>query len=245
MPTARGGSFSFPILGFLCDFIIALVDTTHSGYKIVPRYSKKHTMRNFNQPFDVAEILPFVHAETRQSRNTVKSEFGVLKMFKNRRQAGYLLSKKVRALDFRAKSDRLQAVVYGLSESAMPIAAEIALALNCPLKPLFSGDLPRLGDSCGDPKTVSIIVDDGINSAKALGLVDFLKQYSARIVVAAPVITLDAFRKLETCLDSCVSLVTPERTNGICDYYMNFELVTDKDVSSILNECNGSFLRSA
>lgn len=85
-----------------------------------------------------------------------------------------------------------------------------------------------------------ILVDDGIaTGASCHAAIRYLKQLHARsIVVAAPVISVDAFRKLRLLVDDIVTVAFPSVLRSVGSWYKNFEPITDEEVQACLHATN-------
>jgi putative phosphoribosyl transferase len=84
-------------------------------------------------------------------------------------------------------------------------------------------------------KTV-ILVDDGIATGNTvLGAVEIVKkQQPAKIIVAVPVASYSAVRKLSARADEVVVLSIPEEFYGVGQFYFDFTQVTDEEVMADL-----------
>ncbi len=97
-------------------------------------------------------------------------------------------------------------------------------------------DLYRNGRSPLDVngKTV-ILVDDGIaTGATILSAIKYLKRHGARIILAVPVASQDALRKVEGEVDQSVVLEVPEYFQAVGQFYQQFEAVSDEEVVQLL-----------
>ncbi|MDP3758383.1 MAG: phosphoribosyltransferase family protein [Candidatus Daviesbacteria bacterium] len=84
-------------------------------------------------------------------------------------------------------------------------------------------------------KTV-ILVDDGIATGSTiLSAIKYLKRHGASIILAIPVASQDALRKIENEVDKSVVLETPEYFQAVGQFYHQFEAVTDEEVIQLLN----------
>ncbi len=166
-------------------------------------------------------------------------------MFRNRKQAGFLLSKKLRTREVFSSVEDLPIAVFALSVSSLPIAAEIASSLNCSLKLL----MPGAGISNDLRITCAILVDDGIDidnvNFAILAAKDLRRLNPDKIIVAAPVMATDAYTQIRAYADDCVAILMPERKKGISEYFMSFEEISDFQIPTILNDCNGDQICSA
>jgi predicted phosphoribosyltransferase len=90
----------------------------------------------------------------------------------------------------------------------------------------------------GDPEPENpagrtvIIVDDGVATGNTLlATIKILKKSGpARIVIAAPVMSLSAYNRLQTEADEVVALLVPEIFHGVGLFYNDFTQVTDEEV---------------
>lgn len=98
---------------------------------------------------------------------------------------------------------------------------------------LFRGNRP-FPDLTG--KTV-IVVDDGLaTGASMLAAVDALKaRRPQRVIVAAPVGSVEACRTLRGVVDRCLCVFTPEPFYGVGMWYEDFEQTTDAEVILLLD----------
>lgn len=81
-----------------------------------------------------------------------------------------------------------------------------------------------------------ILVDDGIaTGATILSAIKYLKRHGARIVLAVPVASQEALRKMEGEVDQSVVLETPEYFAAVGQFYHQFEPVTDEEVIQLTN----------
>lgn len=207
--------------------------------------------------------------------------------YQNRTEAGRLLATQLA----RYKSNP-DVVVLGLTRGGVPVAAEVASALNAPLDVVVVRKLgvpfqPELamGAIAGDGTLVldkdlvhalhikdkevdavltkeraelerrerlyrgggpalelkdriAILVDDGLATGSTmLAAVAFAKRrLTRRIVVAAPVASVDAVEKIRGKVDECVSLATPELFLAVGAWYRNFLPVNDGEVINLIEE---------
>lgn len=81
-----------------------------------------------------------------------------------------------------------------------------------------------------------ILVDDGIaTGATILAAVRYLKRHGARIVLAVPVASQEALRKMEGEVDQSVVLEAPEYFQAVGQFYHQFEPVTDEEVVQLMD----------
>jgi predicted phosphoribosyltransferase len=82
-----------------------------------------------------------------------------------------------------------------------------------------------------------IIVDDGLATGSTMrAAVSALKRLEpAKIIVAAPVASYETCESFKTEVDSsCISVMTPERFDGVGKWYRDFSQTTDEEVCSLL-----------
>jgi len=85
-----------------------------------------------------------------------------------------------------------------------------------------------------------ILVDDGIaTGATCHAAIRYLKQQHARsIVVASPVISVEAFRKLRLLVDDIVTVALPTVLRSVSSWYKEFEQVTNEEILACLHAMN-------
>ena len=86
-------------------------------------------------------------------------------------------------------------------------------------------------------KTV-IIIDDGIATGNTLmGTINILrKSKPGKIVIAVPVASESAVKKLSKEVDEVIALLIPEEFHGVGSFYLDFEQVTDEEVILYLDK---------
>jgi putative phosphoribosyl transferase len=86
-------------------------------------------------------------------------------------------------------------------------------------------------------KTV-ILIDDGIATGNTiLASVEILrKQHPAKIIVAVPVASYSAVRKLSSKADEVIVLSIPEEFYGVGQFYFDFTQVSDEEVMTDLKK---------
>jgi putative phosphoribosyl transferase len=86
-------------------------------------------------------------------------------------------------------------------------------------------------------KTV-IIIDDGIATGNTLmGTINILrKSKPGKIVIAVPVASESAVKKLSKEVDEVIALLIPEEFHGVGSFYLDFEQVTDEEVVLYLDK---------
>jgi putative phosphoribosyl transferase len=86
-------------------------------------------------------------------------------------------------------------------------------------------------------KTV-ILTDDGVATGQTLlSTVDLLKRDNpAKIIVAVPVSSPEAMRKIEEQVDEAICLTCPEKFNSVGQFYEKFDQVSDEDAIGLLHD---------
>lgn len=80
-----------------------------------------------------------------------------------------------------------------------------------------------------------ILVDDGIaTGSTTLAAVKYLKRHGAKIILAVPVASQEAIKKVKNEVEECVILETPEYFQAVGQFYHEFEAVTDEEVIQCL-----------
>lgn len=83
-------------------------------------------------------------------------------------------------------------------------------------------------------KTV-ILTDDGMATGSTiLAAVKYLKRHGAKIILAMPVTSSDALKKVEREVESSVILEIPEYFAAVGQFYQQFEAVPDAEVVQLL-----------
>ncbi|MDO8573755.1 MAG: phosphoribosyltransferase family protein [Candidatus Daviesbacteria bacterium] len=84
-------------------------------------------------------------------------------------------------------------------------------------------------------KTI-ILADDGMaTGSTTLAAVKYLKRHGAKIILAVPVASSSALKKVENEVESNVVLQIPEYFQAVGQFYSQFESVTDEEVIELLN----------
>lgn len=201
--------------------------------------------------------------------------------FTNRYDAG----KKLASLLLEYKNDN--GIVLAIPRGGVPVAAEIARALNFPLgivlvrkighptnkeysigaaslydffitdregvtenyiadelksvrtilnsmNESFNIDTPKLNLN---KKTV-VLVDDGVATGNTIvASVKLLKlQKPARLIIAVPVATKDAIKKMAKIADEVITIISPEYLPSIGSFYEEFEQASNEEVKQLLKE---------
>lgn len=86
-------------------------------------------------------------------------------------------------------------------------------------------------------KTV-IVIDDGIATGNTLmGTINILrKSKPGKIIIAVPVASESAVKKLSKEVDEVIALLIPEEFHGVGSFYLDFEQVTDEEVILYLDK---------
>lgn len=84
-------------------------------------------------------------------------------------------------------------------------------------------------------KTV-ILTDDGMaTGSTTLAAVKYLKRHGAKIILAVPVTSADALKKVENEVDKSVILQIPGNFAAVGQFYSQFEVTSDKEVVRTLS----------
>jgi predicted phosphoribosyltransferase len=150
-------------------------------------------------------------------------------LFRNLKEAGQLLAGRLSRQGF------AQPVVRARSASAVPVAFEVALALDAPLGLIGTGDVAREPTVEFAGRTL-IVVDHSLFCGSGLRAeLDLLRlKGPRRIVVAVPVAAPEAIRELERAADCVVALLRPERLGDAGPFYEEFVAPSAEDVSTLL-----------
>ena len=143
--------------------------------------------------------------------------------FADRRDAGRRLAAELLSLA------QERPIVVALPRGGVPVAVEVAKALDAPLDILAVRE-----------RTV-IVVDDGL----ATGLSDLAairalrKRGARRIVVAVPVGSRESVAMLGEEADQVLCLMIPDRLYGVGLWYEDFAPVSDEEVLALLEQAGG------
>jgi predicted phosphoribosyltransferase len=150
-------------------------------------------------------------------------------LFRNLKEAGQLLAGRLSRQGF------AQPVVLARSASAVPVAFEVALALDAPLDLLGSGTAAPQPSIELAGRTL-IVVDHSLFRGSGLRaeLELLRRQGPRRIVVAVPVAAPEAIRELDPAADCVVTLLRPERPGDDGPFYEDFAAPSAEDVSTLL-----------
>ena len=89
-----------------------------------------------------------------------------------------------------------------------------------------------------------ILVDDGLATGATMyaAIVALQREHVARVVVAVPVASREACEALASTADEVVSVLVPERFDGVGRWYMNFEQTTDDEVRMLLERAAALYM---
>lgn len=80
-----------------------------------------------------------------------------------------------------------------------------------------------------------ILVDDGVaTGATTLAAIKYLKRHGAKVILAVPIASKDAWEKLSKEADESIVLEIPENFQAVGQFYQQFEPVTDQEVVQYL-----------
>ena len=132
--------------------------------------------------------------------------------FDDRKDAGRQLAKRLQRF-----AGRRDVIVVGLSQAGMPVAFEVARAINAPLQSLDEAELNG---------AIVIVVDDGLASEvdMALAVGALRSRHPAKIVAAAPVGAADVCARLRCVADDCVLALAPFPLRRVDDWYSDFSV---------------------
>jgi predicted phosphoribosyltransferase len=148
-------------------------------------------------------------------------------IFQDRRDAGTKLAQTLQGF-----AELPDVVVLALSPGGVPIAYEIATALQVPLEVL------HVGIDVGG-HTV-IVVDDGLPRGSVMrAAVAVLRVLRADlIVVAVPVADPAALADVHPHADEIVSVLTPDVFGRVGDWYRDFAPPSDDEVRMLLEDAD-------
>lgn len=91
-----------------------------------------------------------------------------------------------------------------------------------------------------------ILVDDGIATGASIKAAIFaLKKFNlSELIIATPILPPSALEELTLLVNKIVYLSAPEPFFGVGKWYMDFPQTTDKEVISLLQRANASYLES-
>jgi len=162
-------------------------------------------------------------------------------MFHDRREAGRKLAERLRAF----AHDR-SVVVLGMPRGGVPVAYEVARALEAPLDVYVPRDFEasevedeayRFGRPPLDvARRTVILVDDGLAASDAMiaAARELREHRCARVVVAVPIASPDACAEVAACVDGIVCAHTPASFLAVGLWYEEFPRTTDSDVRRLL-----------
>lgn len=85
-----------------------------------------------------------------------------------------------------------------------------------------------------DQKTV-ILVDDGMaTGSTTLSAIKYLKRHGAKVILAVPVASQEALKKIKDECEEIMILHTPEYFQAVGQFYQEFESVEDEEVVQLL-----------
>jgi putative phosphoribosyl transferase len=179
-------------------------------------------------------------------------------IFRDRAEAGRLLAAKLREY-----ANRSDVVVLALPRGGVPVAFEVARALNAPLdvfvvrklgvpgheelamgaiascgvRVLNQHVLRALGISAGVVDLV-ILVDDGLatGSSMRVAAIALKQKPPVEIVAAVPVGALETCAEFESEVDKVVCATTPEPFRAVGEWYRDFSQTSDDEVRDLLSE---------
>jgi putative phosphoribosyl transferase len=164
--------------------------------------------------------------------------------FVDRTEAGQLLAAKLKPY-----ANRSDVIVLGLPRRGVPVAFEVAKALDLPLDiclvrklgvPGHLGNRSYRGDRPSPnlkDRTV-ILVDDGIATGASMrAAIAVLQEEQPRsIIIATPVAPSSTCEKLKAEVDQVVCLMMPEPFYAIAFWYDYFPQTTDEEVRKLLSK---------
>jgi predicted phosphoribosyltransferase len=201
-------------------------------------------------------------------------------LFSNRSEAGKLL-----AIRFQ-KYKHSNCIVLGIPQGGVPIAFEVAQALDAPLDIILSKKIghplnPELAIGAASLKDyfieygrdisdhyineavkkvqdrltemhkrfngdrqpmalqnkIVIIVDDGVATGNTMlcAIQLIRKSNPQKIVIGTPVISDNAFEKIDKAADEVIALYIRADFNGVGDYYTEFSQLSDHQVKNLLD----------
>lgn len=150
-------------------------------------------------------------------------------VFGNRVEAGKRLAARLRSLAESAP------VVLGLPRGGVPVAAELAKALNAPLESR-SARFRRGRERVDLTVRTAVIVDDGIATGPtARAACQVARRLGAkRVILAVPVGPLDTVERFEDA-DEVICLSTPPQFFAVGYHYRDFTPRTEEDVIVLLD----------
>jgi len=149
--------------------------------------------------------------------------------FGNRREAGRALGAIL------APYKAVHPTVLALPPGGLPVACEVARALDAPLDVLVVGNAGARLTSPIHGQTV-IVVDDGMaTGARMRVAVQVLRALDPRhIVVAVPVASRQGLVLARNVADDWACVLAPEPFTAVGEWYADFRPVSDEEVRQLL-----------
>jgi predicted phosphoribosyltransferase len=99
---------------------------------------------------------------------------------------------------------------------------------------LYRGNLNALSLS----GKVVIIIDDGIATGNTVlaGIRSVSRSKPEKIIVAAPIMSRQAYEKIKGTADETISLLISDHFDGVGSFYMHFGQVSDEEVMAIMEK---------
>ena|SRR5690349_11482830 len=164
----------------------------------------------------------------------------VTNIFKDRKDAGQFLARRL--TKYRNRDD---VVVLALPRGGVPVAYEVAKALNAPLNIFLVGKPggPEFEEyvcnSLGVTGKTVIVVDDGMvtGSTMRAAVRALRKKKPRKIVIAVPVGERGVCNSFKHEADTVVICATmPEPFNALGTFYRHFAQTTDVEVQQLLRQ---------
>src|SRR5690349_11648086 len=149
----------------------------------------------------------------------------VTNIFRDRKDAGRYLARRL--TKYRNRDD---VVVLALPRGGVPVAYEVAKALNAPLDTFLVEKLDVAG-------LTVIVVDDGMATGSRMraAVTALRKKNPGKIVIAVPVGDREVCNSFRQEVDTVViCAMMPEPFNGVNTFYRNFPPITDAEVQQLL-----------
>src|SRR5207244_1556641 len=148
----------------------------------------------------------------------------MIERFRDRREAGQVLADRLTAY-----AGRPDVLVLALPRGGVPVAYEVARALDAPLDVFLVRKL-------GVPGRTVVLVDDGLAAGSTMraALAALRRQQPARLVVAVPTAAPETCDELRAEADDVVCATTPEPFDSVGLWYEDFSQTTDEEVRELL-----------